>query len=318
MRLKTIKEKTGDTHYTKYVFKEMDLIKEKLYIPKNDLIFFIGYFYFGQVFLHNQKVYVANTKMEHTETREPIVDTMVLSELYEIRTDNYEINAIIKSENFNKDDFIQNIFIPWSEQPCDLNYEIDNTYSEVINYLNSYTKETFKTNRYLFYSKRDNDYNFINNIYAYDLKTQTEMKLYIPNKWEEINGEWLDVPPQDLADITVDDLGQNLSDYSKRECKKAFLKIANTENTYFKVKNYWVMELVKLFVQPVLILHEWSCHRCFCKPDLFGHIWVYDFPDKNEEPSFFITDNNFTKVAVLKFKSAEYLFKGIYKRNTKT
>ena len=129
------------------------------------------------------------------------------------------------------------------------------------------------------------------------------------------NGKWKVSIPQLVKEVTIDDLGQDISNYRKRECKKVFIELANKENPYFKVKNYWVMELIRLAVQPVLILHEWSCHRCFCKPDLFGHIWVYDFPDKNEEPSFFITDKHFTKVAVLKFKSAEYLFKGIYKRN---
>ena len=41
---------------------------------------------------------------------------------------------------------------------------------------------------------------------------------------------------------------------------------------------------------------------------------VYDSPARDEEPPFLITYKNFTKVAVLKFKSPEYLFKGIYKR----
>lgn len=74
------------------------------------------------------------------------------------------------------------------------------------------------------------------------------------------------------------------------------------------------MELVKRAVQPILVLHEWSCHRCFCRPKLFGSIWVYDFPKDDEEPSFMIIDKSFSKVATLCFKEPEYLMKGIYKR----
>lgn len=322
MKLKTIKEKQGDKHYTKYVFREMDLIKENISIDRSAVMFFIGYFYFGQIFFSNGKIYIANVQMDFDEYREPVVETMYLTELHGIRllkdypkvASDVDIKTIIKSKNFNQIEFIQNIFIPWIDEPCDWNYQIDNPYYEIIKFLNDYNTETFRKNRFLFYSKRDDDYNFINNIYAYDLKYKTEIKLYIPNKSEKIKDKWIDIPPQKLTDITVDDLGQNISNYKKRQCKKAFLKLANEENKFFKVENYWVMELIKLVVQPVLILHEWSCHRCFCKPKLFCSIWVYDFPTTKEEPSFFIADEHFTKVAVLKFKKPEYLVKGIYKR----
>ena len=256
-------------------------------------MFFLGYFHFGQVFLCNGKIYVAKTSMEYTETREPIVETMVLTELYEVCISDFEIKTVLGGETLSYETLTE-----WLEQPCDLNFEIDNTYHEIIKYLNNYSKETFKTDRYLFYSKRDSDYNFINNIYAYDVKNKAEIKLYIPYKWD--NTEQKEVPPTELKNITVDNLSGELSVYQQRQCKKAFLELANTENQYFKTKNYWVMELVKLAIQPILVLHEWSCHRCFSKPKLFGHIWVYDFPSVDEEPSFFITDEHFTKVAVLK------------------
>lgn len=312
MKLKNIKEKAGDTYYTKYVFKTIDLIKNVCEIPNFANIFFLGYFYFGQVFLCNGKVYVAKTKMELNDKREPLTETMELTELYAIDSDTLELNPIIEPKDFNRNEFIKNIFTSWLEQPCDLNYEIDTSFSDVIKFLNNYTKETFSTNRYLFYSKKDNDFSFINNFYAFDKRNKAELKLYTFYSGNEF--DWVYTPPQKLKDITIDDFGINMSDYQKRECKKAFLELVNQENEYFKVKNYWVMELIKLAIQPVLVLHEWSSHRCFCKPKLFGDIWVYDFPKTDEEPSFYITDTNHTKIAVLKFKSAEYLFNGIYKR----
>lgn len=55
MLLKTIKKEKGDTQYTKYVFKEWDLIKKTCVIPSNSCMFFLGYFYFGHIFLSNEK-----------------------------------------------------------------------------------------------------------------------------------------------------------------------------------------------------------------------------------------------------------------------
>ena len=307
MKLKTVKEKQGDTNYTKYVFKALNLIKNKCHISQTATMFFLGYFHFGQVFLCNGKIYVVNTKTNYSKNREPLVNTMILTELYEIEINNYSFKVILGDETLAKETITN-----WLEQPCDLNYKIDNTYQEIIKYLNNYSKETFKTDRYLFYSKKDNDYNFTNNIYAYDLKNKAEIKLYIPYKWD--NTEQKEVTPTELKDVIAENLSGKLSVYQQRQCKKAFLKLANEENQYFKTKNYWVMGLIKQAIQPVLVLHEWSSHRCFTEPKLFGAIWVYDFPSVDEEPSFFIADEHFTKVAVLKFKSAEYLFKGIYKR----
>jgi hypothetical protein len=75
MKLKTIKSKQCDTTYTKYVFKALDLIKNKCQIPQSAVMFFLGYFHFGQVFLCNGIIYVAKTSMEYSETREPVVET---------------------------------------------------------------------------------------------------------------------------------------------------------------------------------------------------------------------------------------------------
>ncbi len=315
MKLKTIKEKLGDTHYTKYVFQALNLIQDKCNLNKTSTVFFLGYFYFGQIFLYDNILYVANISMD--SAIDPDVSTMKLTELYRIKLlKDYPVNQ----EDINCEAIItnrKNLFTPekflfWIDEPCDINYEIDKPYYEIIKFLNNYTKETFRTERYLFYSKKDNDYNFINNIYAYDLKNQAEMKLYAIEKDPNNDGNY--IPPQELKDIAIDDLSGKLSIYQQRQCKKAFLKLANQKNSYFDTKNYWVMELVKLAVQPVLILREWSLHRCFCKPKLFGHIWVYDFPEADEEPSFMIIDDYFTKVAVLSFFTPVNQNKNIYKR----
>ena len=313
MRLQTIKSKQGDTEFTKYVFREIDLIKEKCCISHNIPIYFLGYFYFAQIFLCSGKIYCANVGMEYAENREPIVDTMVLTELYEITLlkdypitiDDIEVKTIITNENPN---FSIDKFLFWIDEPCDINSEIDSPYYQIIQFLNALNKETFLTGRYCFYSKRDEDFNFILNLYAYDKKTKTEVKIYIPDIWNEEENAY--IPPVKSQNITIDG---SISNYQKLRIKKAFIKLANEQNEYFNVKNFWVMEIAKLAVQPVKVLHEWSMHRCFCD-EKFNNIWVYDFPDVNEEPSFMLINKHFTQAAVISFKEPKYLFKGIYKR----
>lgn len=316
MNIKTIKRNV-DTDYTKYVFREIDLIKDKLRQDKAGNIFFLGYFHFGQVILIDGSLIVANIYTGQTGGVMPDVADMKLTELHRIRLlkeypvspEDIECEIIIANkENI----FSIEKFLFWIDEPCDITYEIDVPYYKIIKFLKNYTKETFKTKRYLFYSKRDDDYSLINNIYAYDLKKHAEMKLYTFTDQFDNDGKCL--PPQKLRDIVIEDLSGKLSGYQLRQCKKEFIKLANKENLQFNVNNYWVMELVKLAIQPVLVLHEWSIHRCFCKPKLFGNIWVYDFPKAGEEPSFMLMDNYFTKVAVLSFLTPSYLIQGIYKR----
>lgn len=322
MRLKTIQNKTGDEHFTKCIFKAMDLVKKNCNIAYDVPMYLLSterchYFFFCEGY-----VYIANSTMEVApETRQEIVSTMKLIELYKVKMlKDYPKSLkdiafqviILKNPCFT---FTPDEFLDWVDSPSDINYEIDAPYYEIIKFLNSYNKETFRTDRYIFYSKKDEDFSYINYLYAYDIKNQVEVKLYTLNDGSEVReNAWEYTPPKRLQDVVVDDLGVNISDYQKREIKKAFLKLANEVNPVFNVKNYWVMEMIKLAVQPVMILREWSCHRCFTKPTLFGSIWVYDFPKEDEEPSFFIGTKGFTKIAVLKFKSPEYLFDGIYKR----
>lgn len=72
MLLKTIKKEKGDTQYTKYVFKEWDLIKKTCVIPSNSCMFFLGYFYFGHIFLSNEKIYISNFDIKYSNDKKSI------------------------------------------------------------------------------------------------------------------------------------------------------------------------------------------------------------------------------------------------------
>jgi len=315
MNIKTIKSKICDTEEleTRRTFKCQDLIKQKVGINNSALMYFLGYFYFGEVLLCNKKLYVYTSEFEFDSNKKIIVDKTALTELHEITllkeypktASDIECKTIISSD---KSKFSIDNFLFWIDEPCNLTENINNPFYEIIKFLNGYTKELFKTDRYLFYSKPDNDYTWILNIYAYDLKNNAEIKLYSTDNWDENSNKYL--PPENLQDVVANKLDSNLSVFQLRECKKAFLEFANKVNSTFKGKNYWVIELVKQTIQPVVNYNGWSWHRCFSKPKLFGHIFVQDIPNKDETPSFIVTDEYSTKIAVLEFKNSEYLVQG--------
>ena len=329
MRLKTIKDKRSDELYVRSIAKTIDLIKATDNIDNDEPFYFLGWFNHWQFFMNNKTVYTLKIDYQYDEKKYLVLENMQLAELHkmtEVGINNIKVSTVLQNINatqklpapkFTPKPFTEDLFSIWLKEPSEINEEVDLPYSEIINFLNSYTKETFRTDRFLFYPKADGDPNFITNIYAYDLKNDVEMKLYLPDNWEKINNRWTIIPPKRLEDIAID--ADNVSDYKKRLCKKAFLELANSDNETYGIKNYWLLELVKKCVQPVDDLHEWCCHRCFCHPELFGAIWVYDFPFDDEEPSFFITDSQYlwetTKIATINFKSPTYNTKGIYKRD---
>ena len=63
-------------------------------------------------------------------------------------------------------------FLFWIDSPCDINEKIDAPFYEVIKYLNRYTKDTFKKDRYCFYPENDDNYNDMMNFHAVNEKTK--------------------------------------------------------------------------------------------------------------------------------------------------
>lgn len=323
MKLKTIKSKNGNPEYTQFLAKEIALIKKQCNINEAETVYFLCHHKWKQIFLINGIIYVANVTCELDKNRHRVISSMNLVELYKIKLYNkypktlkdisFEV-VILRDPRFT---FLPDEFFDWIDMPSEINEAVDLPYYKVIKFLNNYSKDIFRTERYQFYSKWDGDGNFITNIYAYDLKNQAEMKLYIPTKSAKIDGKWEFLSPETVKDVVVDDLSGQLSNYAKLQCKNEFLQLANEINPQYGIKNYWLMELVKLTIQPIDELHKWSIHRVFTGK-YFNNIWVYDHPDIGEEPYFMLISEGFTKVAVINFKSPTYHIKGIYKqRNTK-
>ncbi len=319
MKLKTIKSKGGNSEYNELISKTIELIKAEFEINlRYHNLFFLCWYNSAMVFLYQNTVVIAAVEYEIDIKSKPRYDTAYLSELYTIKLlkdypktkEDIEFKTVLNKSGVHW--FKPEIFLNWIDEPSEITEVIDNPYYEVIRYLQHYNKNTFSDSKYLFYPKADGDSNFILNLYAYDKKTKTEVKIYIPDIWNDTEKAY--IPPVRPQDIAIDG---SISNYQKLQIKKAFIKLANEQNEYFNVKNFWALELLKLTIQPVDILHEWSCHRCFSGNSKFNNIWVYDCPKANEEPYFFITDSPWiqdtAKIAVLNFKNPTYHSKGIYK-----
>ena len=314
MKLKDIKQKiNSEKEETEYLYKLEELVKNKSELPEDEQIFYLGYWHFGDVMLCGGKIYVA--RLNKTIFGADVKD-LKLTELHIVKIHkeypkteaDIEVKTIIDDGSFNKRDFLC-----WIDEPCDINERIDAPFYKVIRYFCQYKKETFSDERYCFYSKCDNDYSCFINFYAYDKKLKTEIKLYILDKWSKEKNCFL--PPEKPQDIVVNDLSGRMSLYQQRQCKKAFLKIANEKNEFFNVENYWVIELVNLAIHTHYDMYykDWCIHRIFCRHKTFRNLWVQDVYKKGEESYFMFIDEEFMQVAAFKFKSAEYALKGIYK-----
>ena len=308
--------KSKDTYLTKYVFKQIELIKEILNIPKNSRIYFLGYSRGFNYFLYKNKVIISSWNCERDIKQDYIVDTMEITDLYTIAlpreeypyTNNWvEFRTIKQTTNSHG----VGKFMGMCTYPSIITIEVDSPYYKVIKFLQSYNLKTFKTDNFLFYPKKDNEFCYTLNFYAKDIKNNTELKLYVPNKSaEQENGEWKTIPPQKVYDILIDDLGNNISNYQKLKCKKEFLKLANQYCNELDTKNFFALELVKQTIQPVEYDSGWAVCRIFAGKNKFNNIWISDFMLKDEEPYFMITDSKVTwgvgKIACIDIKTATY------------
>ena len=199
-RLKTIKEtKNTYKNFAEYISKAIDLLKRTVEI--NYTVYFLGYKRGYNYFLNNNTVYVVNLDYQIDNNSKIIIETTTIKSLYAVKLltrypekkSDIEFKKIIEDE----ERYTAEKFLNWVTSPCDITVEINFPFWKVIiDILNGYTKETFQTKHYIFYSKRDDDYSGIINFYVFDKKTHAEMKLYIDDCWDENRNKH--VPPRNL------------------------------------------------------------------------------------------------------------------------
>lgn len=307
MKLQDIK-KFKDEYCTRFILAQIDCLKTMCKSNKNARVYYLETWQFKSYFLCGNNLYIATFNYEDQDFLNPIFES-----LYSIKLDkNFELTEIVADTD--KPYTIDNFNI-WYESPTQVNKFVNVSNKKAIAFLQQYNKCTFKTNRYIFYVKRDKDTTWSFYIYAKDLKTNIDVKIYLDD-WEDINNNPLKV--------YIDTLSNNLSKQQQLNIKKAFITYCNDNCEQLNAPNYYAIEFVKQCIQPIEIHKGWFVRRAFLGDFEFQNIFIDDYLSYDNKPYFFIADGtkinaDITKVAVLDFftpsyKSTDIYVSGTYKR----
>ena len=306
--------KHKDEYCTEFVIKHIETVKKYFGISSSKRVYALDWWYDRYYFLGGDKIYaVYFDYMGDKYPYEPVVNSAYIitlkdgkiSDFQTVKPDDttprfekikgvkiYKTRKILTEEHFKL----------WYESPVQVNEFVDVPHSKAIEFLQNYKKDTFNQGRYLFYAKRDNDFAWLYFIYAYDLLTKTELKIYVDSY---IYTDF----PEKLNEIYVKDLSGELSDYQILQCKKAFFKYCRGKCEELNAPNFYALEFVKQCIQPIEKDRGWAVNRPFLWGSEFDNIWIDDTLRYDEKPYFMVCNNNqptITKIAVLDFYKPEY------------
>lgn len=315
MRLKD-RLKYKDKYCTEFVLKQIDTVKKYFKIPNSKRVYTLFTWCRREYFLCEDKVYVICFDYEGDVY--PYIP--IIKSAYVITFNDKEI---LKFETVIPDDttprttkhwgcievdataklYTKGDFLTWLDSPSRTTAEVSVIYRQAIKFLQNYKKNTFKTGRYLFYVKRDKDYVYTYFIYVYDLKTKTELKIYVDD-YRNTN------LPEKLNEIYVKDLSGKLSAYQILQCKKAFFEYCRGECAELTAPNFYALEFVKQCIQPIEIDRGWCVAKPFAGTFEFQNIWIDDELFYDGKPYFVMTEGNnewlSTRACAIDFFKPEY------------
>ena len=322
--------KYKDKYCTELVIKQIETVKKYFGISNSKRVYALDRWCRREYFLCDNKVFVIcfNYKGD-VYPYIPIIESAYVITLEDENVINFEtivpddttpkrtmhwqcIEVDCTNKLYTKEDFLT-----WLDSPCRITEKVNVTYRQVIKFFHNYKKDTFNQGRYLFYVKRDKDYIWTYFLYAYDLKTKAELKVYV----DDYRNTDL---PENLNEIYVKDLSGKLSDYQILQCKKAFFEYCRQDCLQLKAPNFYALELLKQCIQPIEIDKGWCIRRPFAGTFEFQNIWIDDFLIFDKKPYFVLTegDNEWlsTRACAIDFFKPEYKSKepyinGYYKSN---
>ena len=164
--LKEIK-KHKDKFCTKSTINKVNLIKKACKTAKNQRVWALGNWNRGEYFVSDDKIYIVQFTLNQKKE-------LALSSLYSVtlKEDNAIDFKVIIPETYTEEEFKI-----WYNSPCTTTEMVDVANFKAIKFLQNYKKNTFKTENYLFYVKRDKDFTWADNFYAYDIKNKAELKI---------------------------------------------------------------------------------------------------------------------------------------------
>ena len=309
MKLKN-RLKNKDEYCTKFVLKQIETVKKYFGISNSKRVYALDWWCDRYYFLCDDKVYAVYFEYENKDAYKPIVSSAYVITLKDGEVSDFKV---IKPDDttpkFNevhgvKFDITRKIltkehFGLWYSSPCRVNLFVDVPYSKAIEFLQNYKRDTFKTDRYLFYAKRDKDLTWKYFIYAFDLKTKTELKIYVD--------DWMDTDlPVKLSELYVKDLSGKLSDYQILQCKKSFFEYCRKNCEELNAPNFYALEFVKQCIQPIEKDRGWWIAKPWCETSDDFEVWIDDILGYDEKPYFLLRNKDRTRIAAIDFYKPEY------------
>jgi len=291
-----------DTMYIAQALSSIEGVRRRFCIPKNENIYILESDYSWYCFLYKDTLIIQDIGFPHRYIYTVKMLCTTPKTAYDL-----QINIIKEEEPEN--DLAEEV-LAFLNSPCIITEMVDVSNLEVIRFLQQYKETTFKTDRYQFYVKRDDDHSWSFNIYAKDLKLNNELKIYV--EMDVLRT----VMPKNSRDVLIYDKSGNMTKYQISKCKKAFMDFIQGECPQLKVNNFFALELIKQAIQPVE--QDWGRFVSIpfsYKDTGFAEISVDDFPVFDEKPYFMLALNESKdrKTAVLDFLEPRYKTTGIYK-----
>ena len=310
-----------DKYLVKISIVEKKLLRKLSKLNKNVRLFYLGYFYCYNFYLYKNTVIISLCNADRDKNSNWNLKTLSIENCYTITLlkeypktfDDIEFKTIVENDSYT---YPVKHFLEWIDRPCNLTQNIDQPFYKIITFLQKIHSYQFKSKNYLFYVKQDNDFSWCFNIYAKNLKTKKEMKLYYQAKYKTLeNGFYEKRNPETIKDILVTAGSEDVTNYEKLKCRKEYLEYSKQIFPELEVTNHDILELLKQTIQPVKQWQEFGVYRIFGGRDnKFSNIWIPDFLKPNEEPYFFLTDDlifkKANKMACINFKTATYHIEG--------
>ena len=303
--LKEIK-KHKDKFCTKSTLNKVNLIKKACKTAKNQRVWALGNWNRREYFVSDDKIYIVQFTLNQKKE-------LALSSLYSVtlKEDNAIDFKVIIPETYTEEEFKI-----WYNSPCTTTEMVDVANFKAIKFLQNYKKNTFKTENYLFYVKRDKDFTWADNFYAYDIKNKAELKIYLNSYIETFI-------PQKEKDVFIEVVSGELSVYQLRKCKKEFMHFIKEICPELEIENFYALEFIKQALQPIEKDRGWFVDKIFSGDFEFQNIWIDNKLIYDGEPYFLVVDGvmgNIKHIATLDFFKPEYKSKepyisGYFKRN---
>lgn len=327
MELKQI-TKYKDKYCTDFVISQILALKKYFNINSSNRIFYLERWNDRSYFLCKNRIFVIGFEFKgeypyQIEIESAYVITLDKKEIANFETikadDTTPKFRMFKGQKIDetKSIYTENDFSTWYNSLCSITNFVNVPHYQLIEFLQKYNQNTFKTKRYSYYVKRDNDRTMAFYVYAKDLITNAEFKIYH-------NFSLKTKIPCYTRDLAIKVLKGSLSEFQIRQAKKSFIEFCKQESLELKTTNYYALELVKQTIQPIEIDNGWFIAKPFAGEFEFNNIWIDDELGYDKKPYFVISDSSnpskIQKIAVLDFlkpqyKSTDYYINGYMKRN---